>query len=286
MLGIRTRIFRGDLLISINLSEIQSVFFDIDDTFSSHGKITADAYSSLWDLSRAGLRLIPVTGRPAGWCDHIARFWPVDAVVGENGAFVMFVQEGRMRRKETSGLSFDRLHVQSRLGELVDSLKKKFPELRLASDQAYRDYDVAFDFAEDCHPPWSSERVNDLKRACESMGATAKVSSIHLNAWFGDFDKIKGIELALRVFGELDAQESLTSRHLSKSIYLGDSPNDEPCFKLFPCSVGVANIRPFLEQMRHHPKILTSAESGSGFKEFADTLLAARSLGSSQGSVR
>ena len=26
------------------------------------------------------------TGLLAGWCDHIARMWPVDGVVGENGA--------------------------------------------------------------------------------------------------------------------------------------------------------------------------------------------------------
>ena len=51
------------------------------------GRITAEAYSAMQRLRDAGLLVIPVTGRPAGWCDHIARMWPVDGVVGENGAF-------------------------------------------------------------------------------------------------------------------------------------------------------------------------------------------------------
>src|SRR5664279_5621477 len=71
---------RGDLL---------GLLTDIDDTLSSCGRITAAAYSALERLRDAGLKVVTITGRPAGWCDHIARMWPVDAVVGENGAFYM-----------------------------------------------------------------------------------------------------------------------------------------------------------------------------------------------------
>ena len=65
---------------------IHTVITDIDDTVSTDGMLTASAYSSLEKLWHSGLRVIVTTGRPAGWCDHIARMWPVDAVVGENGA--------------------------------------------------------------------------------------------------------------------------------------------------------------------------------------------------------
>ena len=71
------------------LAAIEGVLTDIDETVSSHGRLTAEAYGAMEALKKAGFRVIPVTGRPAGWCDHIARFWPVDAVVGENGAFCM-----------------------------------------------------------------------------------------------------------------------------------------------------------------------------------------------------
>jgi HAD superfamily hydrolase (TIGR01484 family) len=66
--------------------EMRCVFTDIDDTLSTRGRITAEAYAAMERLHAAGYLVIPVTGRPAGWCDHIARMWPVDAVVGENGA--------------------------------------------------------------------------------------------------------------------------------------------------------------------------------------------------------
>src|SRR5262249_57511345 len=66
---------------------IRGVLADIDDTITTDGKLTAAAYGALERLQAAGFRVVPITGRPAGWCDHIARMWPVDAVVGENRAF-------------------------------------------------------------------------------------------------------------------------------------------------------------------------------------------------------
>ena len=72
------------------LAAIEGVLTDIDETVSTHSRLTAEAYGAMEALKKAGFRVIPVTGRPAGWCDHIARFWPVDAVVGENGAFWMW----------------------------------------------------------------------------------------------------------------------------------------------------------------------------------------------------
>src|SRR5215207_8211871 len=66
---------------------MRGVLADIDDTITTHGHLTAEAYAALARLRAAGKRVVPITGRPAGWCDHIARMWPVDAVVGENGAF-------------------------------------------------------------------------------------------------------------------------------------------------------------------------------------------------------
>jgi hydroxymethylpyrimidine pyrophosphatase-like HAD family hydrolase len=67
--------------------QIRFVLCDIDDTLTFQRRLPASAYSALEQMQQAGLFVIPVTGRAAGWCDHIARMWPVDAVVGENGAF-------------------------------------------------------------------------------------------------------------------------------------------------------------------------------------------------------
>ena len=68
---------------------VRAVFFDIDDTLTTQGRLTADAYAAVERLHRAALTVVPITGRPAGWCDHIARMWPVSAVVGENGRIVL-----------------------------------------------------------------------------------------------------------------------------------------------------------------------------------------------------
>ncbi len=69
------------------LARLRGLLCDIDGTITSDGRLSASAYAALEALQSAGLLVIPVTGRPAGWCDLIARFWPVAAVVGENGAF-------------------------------------------------------------------------------------------------------------------------------------------------------------------------------------------------------
>ena len=66
--------------------ELLGVFLDIDDTLTTDGRLTAEAYRALEALAAGGLLTVPITGRPAGWCDHIARMWPVNGVVGENGA--------------------------------------------------------------------------------------------------------------------------------------------------------------------------------------------------------
>ena len=74
--------------------KIRYVLCDIDDTITTGGKLPAESYAALWRLHEAGYGVIPVTGRPAGWCDLIVRQWPVTAVVGENGAFVYYFRDG------------------------------------------------------------------------------------------------------------------------------------------------------------------------------------------------
>jgi HAD superfamily hydrolase (TIGR01484 family) len=80
-------------------SRLRGLLFDIDDTLTTDGRLTAAAYAALERLKRAGRIVVAVTGRPAGWCDHIARMWPVDAVVGENGAFYFRHEDGRLHKR-------------------------------------------------------------------------------------------------------------------------------------------------------------------------------------------
>src|SRR5450830_1627987 len=68
-----------------NFKDIRFVLTYMDETLTFKGRLAADTYSALERLQRADIRVIPVTAAPAGWCDQMARMWPVDGVIGENG---------------------------------------------------------------------------------------------------------------------------------------------------------------------------------------------------------
>ena len=250
-------------LAELPAEHVSAVLVDIDDTLTSAGKLTAQAYSALERLARAGRRVVPVTGRPAGWCDHIARMWPVDAVIGENGAFYFWFADGRLHQRfhDDAGTRADK---RKQLAAIADRILREVPGTALASDQPYRETDLAIDYCEDVPalPLAAAERVAALMR---ESGLTAKVSSIHVNGWFGGYDKLA---MARRLFRELFSLD-IESENAAVA-YAGDSPNDAPMFDFFVHSVGVANVRRF-PGLR--PKYVTLAEAGAGFAELADHLL-------------
>jgi HAD superfamily hydrolase (TIGR01484 family) len=177
--------------------QIRFVLCDIDDTLTFEGRLPACAYSALEQLQRAGLTVIPVTGRPAGWCDHIARMWPVDAVVGENGAFY-FRYDGARRRMEREYWSdaVQRGEERRRLDEIARQICREIPGAAIGADQGFRHTDLAIDYCEDV-AALSPALVARIVTIFEAAGATAKVSSIHVNGWFGDHDKRKMVERLL-----------------------------------------------------------------------------------------
>lgn len=250
---------------------LRGVFFDIDDTLTTDGRLTVAAYGAMERLHAAGLLVVPITGRPAGWCDHFARMWPVDAVVGENGAFY-FRYDAAARRltKRFQAGEAERRENRRRLTALGERILAAVPGAALASDQLYREADLAIDFCEDVPrlPPAAIDRILALFAAA---GATAKVSSIHVNGWFGHYDKLTMTRTLMQeAFGvDLDAERAAY-------VFAGDSPNDAPMFAFFPKAVGVANLRDFLDRLESAPAYLTTASAGAGFVELAEAILAAR----------
>jgi HAD superfamily hydrolase (TIGR01484 family) len=246
---------------------IRGVLADIDDTLSSHGRLSADAYTALSNLRAAGKLVIPITGRPAGWCDHIARMWPVDAVVGENGAFYMHHDDAahKLVRRFAAGAA-ERAANRSRLAAIGDAILRAVPGTALASDQHYRETDLAIDYCEDV-PPLPRAAVDRIVALMEAEGMTAKVSSIHVNGWFGEYDKLA---MTRTLLAEAFATDMDAAR--DRFVFVGDSPNDAPMFAFFPNSVGVANIRPFLDRIATPPAYVTQREAGAGFVELADAL--------------
>ncbi len=246
--------------------KLRGILFDIDDTFTFQGKIHPGAFSALWDAKQEGLLLLPITGRPAGWADHIARMWPVDGVVGENGAFYFCFdkREKRLRKRFVVTDPADREWNRERLANLFERLQQVYPTLRMASDQPYRECDLALDYAEDVTPPLSLDQARRIQETLEGEGATTKLSSIHVNAWFGDYDKLS----TCRWFFQEEQGVDLNAEK-EGYLFLGDSPNDSPMFAFFPLSVGVAGVHRFGESglMEHMPRFVTSKEGAFGFEE-------------------
>ena len=270
---------------------VKVVLTDIDDTLTHEGKLVREAYDALWDLHAAGIAVVPVTGRPAGWCDAIVRQWPVDAVIGENGAFVYFERNGVLAARFHPNALADALEsdqdktnpharplsafpsherieqIRERLVPARDRVLAKFPKARVAKDQPYRIFDLAIDFREE-PPDLGFDVAEQIRAELAAQGLVAKVSSIHVNAWFGKYDKL---DMSRRV-----ARDLFGVTAADQVVFVGDSPNDAPMFGGFPLSVGVANVRRFVDRMEHLPRYVTKNEGGAGFAEVARVLLDTR----------
>lgn len=253
-------------LSEFNSPKVSCLFTDIDDTITDEGQLRAPAYEALWRLQEAGILVVPITGRPAGWCEMIARFWPVHGVVGENGGFY-FRYHGRKMERHFVFADQQRQQNQKKLDVIRDEVLREVPGCQVASDQFSRLMDLAIDFAEDVGPLPESD-IDRIVNVFKRHGAQAKVSSIHVNGWFGSYDK-------LSMCKEYVAREM--KQDLSKDnalfAFSGDSPNDEPMFEFFQNSFAVANIKNFLSRITHPPAFVAEGEGGHGFVEIANRLI-------------
>jgi HAD superfamily hydrolase (TIGR01484 family) len=254
---------------------IIGVFTDIDDTLTTDGAITADAMQALMDLKSAGLHVIPITGRPVGWSEQVAfsagKTWPVDAVVAENGSAAIFL------RKMNALLSLGKIYQQdvaircknyARMQQVARRVMREVVGAHLSQDSSGRETDIAIDHSE--FTQLSTDKINQVVQIMQAEGMNATVSSIHINGWFGDHNKLSGARWIVReLFGrELNAE-------IDRWVYVGDSTNDALMFEHFPYSVGVANIRRFEAELAHLPRYITQGERGAGFAEVAQALLQA-----------
>ena len=252
---------------------IRGVLFDIDDTFTLDGRLIPEAFSALWKLHKHGLILAPITGRPARWCDHIARMWPVDGVIGENGAFYYYYDGEKHKLRQRYIFSAEEVADKRKELDLIkEEILKKVPGAGVASDQPFRIFDLAIDFREDVSP-LSDAEIEEICGIFKRHGAEYKVSSIHVNGWFGGYNKLSTTRLFLEERLSIPWDEAVNT-----FIFAGDSPNDEPMFEAMNITVGVANIRHFSSKMKHLPRYVTGKSGGLGFAEMADKILGNRTI--------
>ncbi len=261
------------------------IFTDIDDTLTTQGTITQDALQALGALKAAGLHVIPITGRPIGWCEPFVQGnlgaggtpWPVDAIVAENGSTAFSLSQISPQPSSDMREQLSKLYQQdastrianfSRMQEVAMRVLREVPGTRLSQDSPGRETDMAID-----HSEFASLSADDIARVVAVMrraGMNATVSSIHINGWFGRHNKLEGARWIVRqLWGrDLDAE-------MDRWVYVGDSTNDQQMFQHFRNSVGVANIRRFEAELIHRPRYITPSERGAGFAEVASAILEA-----------
>jgi HAD superfamily hydrolase (TIGR01484 family) len=250
--------------------DIIGVFTDIDDTLTTAGAITPDALQALSDLKATGLHVVPITGRPVAWSAPFAQSLAVDAIVAENGAVALVPQDGQALRKlyhQDAAIRDANFH---RMQQVLAQIEKSIPGAKRSQDSAGRETDIAIDHSEFTHLPHSA--IDAVLHLMHSAGMTATVSSIHINAWFGEHSKLTGARWIVRALWgrDLDAE-------IDRWVYVGDSTNDQVMFAHFAHSVGVANIQRFAAQLTHPPRYITPGERGAGFAQVAQHLLHRRS---------
>ena len=248
-------------------ANLLGVLTDIDDTLTTEGVVPAHVVAAIARLKAAGLKVVPITGRPVGWSVPFASAWPVDAIVAENGAVAL-------RRNSAAGL--DKLYQQgdaerarnfARMQEVLSQIEATVPGANRATDSMGRECDIAVDHSEFTQMPQA--QIDQCVAIMKAAGMNATVSSIHINGWFGDHNKLEGARWIIRELFDIDLDATL-----DRWVYIGDSTNDQLMFQNVPLSVGVANIARFVPQLQHLPRYVTEAERGDGFVQLADHLLA------------
>lgn len=248
---------------------VVGVLTDIDDTLTTEGAITDDALQALSALREAGLHVMAVTGRSVGWSEPFAQAWPVQAIVAENGAVALVREaDGRLRKLYQQDAATRDRNFQ-RLQDVAHQIVQAVPGAQLAQDSAGRETDIAIDHSEFTQLPQA--RIAQVVAMMRAKGLHATVSSIHINGWIGDHDKLSGAYWIVR---ELIGRDLDTE--IERWAYVGDSTNDERMFARFPNSMGVANIQRFVNVLQHAPRYVTTGERGAGFAQVARAVLDAR----------
>ena len=248
-------------LLNLNqadLSDIRLIASDVDGTLTDNGKFSSDFIFTLLALQSAGIKVLLVTGRSAGWVSALVNYLPVVGAISENGG--LFLQPNGQQDLLSS------IHNLSRHRILLENtfhhIKQKFPHLHPSTDNQFRITDWTFDVDN-----LSTDDIQAISTQCDLMGWSFTYSNVQCHIKPLHQDKATGLLSVLKkYFPELNSQQVLT---------IGDSPNDEAMFNpdLFPISVGVANVRHYQDQMLHLSKYLTQDSEFAGFAELAKLLL-------------
>lgn len=255
-------------LAAAKLGQVRAVFTDVDGTLTVGGRLFASTLRAIERLAAHGVRVVLVSGRPAGWGEAWARQWPVAGVIVENGG-LYFARRGERLVKVYAEPPSVRATNRRRLLQHVEAAIAAVQGARLSGDSQYTEVDLAIDYAEDVQlGPHAADQIEQFLRA---RGVTAVRSSVHVNCWLGRFDKRTAVAKFLKTeWGTRIAKDE------RRFAYVGDSFNDQPLFEAFPLSIGVANVLDVIDRLDVRPAFVTRSREGKGFVEVAQAIIRAR----------
>ena len=240
---------------------LAGVVFDVDDTVTRGGTLEEVAYAAMFRLREAGLKLVAVTGRPLGFAELMARMWPLDLAIGENGAGYLRLGAAGLETGYYAGPEVRAEHAAA-LAKLRAQIAADAPWAHGTDDSWARRCDVTWDVGE--RVQLEAAKVDALRAMIEASGARCVVSSVHAHAMLGDYDKATGVVRACAAF--LGERIDLAPE---RWLFIGDSGNDAAAFAYFPLSAGVANVREHLARLPVPPRYVSEADRGRGFAEIA-----------------
>ncbi|MEF3091758.1 HAD family hydrolase [Enterobacter sp. 10-1] len=247
------------------LRDIRFVLTDMDETLTYRGRLQARTYESLELLQDAGIKVIPVTAASAGWADQMARMWPVDGVIAENG--------GLFLTRNADGHSVQRyywheaafLNNKQRLTDIQEIIQLKLPWTRVSDDQEFRLTSIAFRLPDS--PVQTQQLVDELRQ----QGCCYTINNLWLLGWLGQYDKLAMSRKVLQQFYALREQDEQASVY-----YSGDSLNDAPMFRYYRKSLGMSTVNKVLQEMPALPSWISKYPGGEGFVDGALRILNAR----------
>ncbi len=263
---------------SAERAALAGVFTDIDDTLTTDGAITPDALRALAELRAAGLKVVAITGRPVGWSLPFIATWPVDAIVAENGAVALLPPPPWRPGDSLHPVPPRRYFLNdatrraanfARMQRVLERIEREIPGARRATDSAGRETDIAIDHGEFAR--LDEATIDAVVALMRAEGLHATVSSIHVNGWLGDNDKLAGARWIVRELWDRPLDDEM-----DRWAYVGDSTNDQLMFGAFAHSIGVANVARFVPKLAHLPRYVARGERGAGFAEVARAVLGVR----------
>ncbi len=241
-----------------SFEHLRLVATDMDGTLTQQGKFTASLLHAFEDLSAAGIPVLIVTGRSAGWVSGLVSYLPIVGAIAENGG--LFYPANSDRLVALTSIP-DLARHRQQLEVAYQYLKSEFPHIEESTDNRFRITDWTFD-----NRDLTASQLERLEALCSSLGWGFTYSSVQCHIKPAAQDKATGLMQVLHDYFPQYASEQV--------LTVGDSPNDASLFnpQLFPLSVGVANVLEYAEELIYQPAYVTTDKEGKGFCELAQYL--------------